>query len=154
MKLLTGTDNMSRLTKMLMRHEGTETHAYPCSEGKLTIGVGRNIDPDGGLGISPWEIEFLLQNDINRVEEELYDHFPEWLEDEGLDYVRLDAIIDICFNLGLTRFLGFEKALAAMQNRDYDTAAYEFLNSRWADQVGNRAIELAEMIRSGEYSND
>lgn len=142
---------MSRLTKMLARHEGTETHAYKCSVGKTTIGVGRNIDPDGGLGLSQWEIEFLLQNDIERVEEELYNHFPEWLEDEGLDFVRLDAMIDICFNLGLTRFLGFKKALAAMEANDYELAADEFMDSRWARQVGSRAVELAEMIRTGEY---
>jgi GH24 family phage-related lysozyme (muramidase) len=35
---------MSKLTEMLRRHEGVETHAYKCTGGKITIGCGRNID--------------------------------------------------------------------------------------------------------------
>jgi len=61
-------------------------------------------------------------------------------------------MIDICFNLGLTKLLKFEKALAAMAEEDYITASNEFLDSRWAVQVGDRAMELAEMIETGEYS--
>ena len=58
---------MSKLIEMLKRHESVETHAYTDTVGKVTIGVGRNIDPDGGLGLSPREINFLLQNDIDRL---------------------------------------------------------------------------------------
>ena len=60
-------------------------------------------------------------------------------------------MIDICFNLGATRLRLFKNALSAMSEEDYDTAADEFLNSRWAEQVKGRASELAEMIRTGEY---
>ena len=142
---------MSKLTEMLRRHEGVETHAYKCTSGKITVGVGRNIDPAGGLGLSQDEIDYLLENDIARCASELGREFP-WFS--GLDDVRRDAMIDICFNIGITRLKGFTMALGAMARDDYDTAATEFLRSKWADQVGNRAKELAALIRTGEYQNN
>ena len=140
---------MSKLMKMLKRHEGIETHAYTDSVGKVTIGVGRNIDPNQGLGLSEEEISFMLGNDIDRVEDELYANF-KWVI--HLTEARYDAMVNLCFNLGLPRLLKFKKALAAMQAGDYATAADEFLDSRWAKQVGQRAIEITDMIETGEYS--
>jgi lysozyme len=139
---------MSKLIEMLKRHEGVETHAYTDTVGKVTVGVGRNIDPDGGLGLSPREINFLLQNDIDRVEEELVDNVPWIIYIEG---PRMDALVDICFNLGLPRFMKFKKALAAGAFGDWKLCADEFMDSRWASQVGQRAVELTNIIRSGEY---
>ena len=140
---------MSKLMKMLKRHEGIETHAYTDSVVKVTIGVGRNIDPNQGLGLSEEEISFMLGNDIDRVEDELYANF-KWVI--HLTEARYDAMVNLCFNLGLPRLLKFKKALAAMQAGDYATAADEFLDSRWAKQVGQRAIEITDMIETGEYS--
>ena len=141
---------MLELIEMLKRHEGVETHAYKCTANKITIGVGRNIDPQGGIGLSDDEIDYLLANDIARVSDELYTAF--WWFDE-LDQNRQEAIINLCFNLGLPRLKKFKKALYAMSDDDYDTAANEFMDSRWADQVGQRAYEVTEMIRTGEYPN-
>jgi len=141
---------MERLVKMLKLHEGVRSHAYQCSADKWTIGVGRNIDEDGGLGLSSEEINVLLINDIERVKSELsanYFWFP------ALDEVRQAALIDMCFNLGLSRLRGFVKALEAMSRQQFDNAAEEFLDSRWASQVGQRAIRVTEMIRTGEYQD-
>ena len=136
---------MKTLREMIKRHEGVETHAYKCSQNKTTIGVGRNIDPDGGIGLSEAEIDYLLNNDINRCIGELSGFV--WFPD--LNQERQNAIIDMVFNLGITRFKGFKNAIAAMSKSDFDTAADEFYDSRWAKQVGNRAIEICEMIRKG-----
>ena len=138
---------MSKLVEQLKRHEGIRTHAYQCTANMTTVGVGRNIDEDGGLGLSVDEIEFLLENDIRRCKQELITlpWFPE------IDSVRQDALINMCFNLGMTRLLGFKNALTAMSVGDYDLAADEFMDSRWAKQVGSRADEVCEMIRSGNY---
>ena len=140
---------MSKLMEMLKRHEGVETHAYVDTVGKVTIGVGRNIDAKDGLGLSEAEISFMLGNDIDRVEDELYANF-RWVI--HLDEARYDAMVNICFNLGLPRLKKFKNALAAMEAGDYNLAAIEFLDSRWADQVGHRAIELSLMIETGEYA--
>lgn len=143
-----GTRPYSHLIEQLKVHEGIRSHAYVCSAGYLTIGVGRNIDSDGGLGLSDKEIEFLLLNDIERCRQELDANF-KWFD--SLDYIRKEALINICFNLGITRLKGFKKALSAMEQGNYRLAAIEFLDSKWAKQVGRRAVELAAQIEMGEY---
>ena len=140
---------MSALLDMLMKHEGVETHAYTDTVGKLTIGVGRNIDPVGGLGLSKKEIAYLLQNDVDRVEQELVNSIP-WVE--HIEWERMDALVNICFNLGLPRFLKFKKALAAAEDQDWELCADEFMDSRWSSQVGQRAVELTTLLRTGEYA--
>jgi lysozyme len=60
----------------------------------------------------------------------------------------------MCFNLGLPRFLKFVKALDALEAGDYEMSANEFMDSRWADQVGYRAYEVTEMIRTGVYQEE
>lgn len=145
---------MLKLIEMLKVHEGVETHAYRDTVGKITIGVGRNIDADDGLGLSMQEVEYLLGNDIERVEQELVGALPWTIDLLVIDSPRFDALVDLCFNLGLPRFLNFVKALDACADEDWDRAADEFMDSRWAKQVGNRAIEITEMIRTGEYQNE
>ena len=138
---------MSKLVEMIKRHEGVKSKVYLCSAGYETIGVGRNIS-ESGLGLSGDEIEYLLANDIARVKDELSDAYF-WFN--AMNEARQDAMVDICFNLGLTRLRGFVKALEAMSREQFDIAADEFMDSRWASQVGNRAVRVTEMIRTGEY---
>ena len=138
----------NKLKEMLKRHEGVKTHAYKCSASKITVGVGRNIDPKGGIGLTEDEIDYLLQNDIDRIISEL-DFQYEWFSD--LNSSRQDAMIDISFNLGQTRLRKFEKALTAMSKGDWEEAADEFMDSKWAKQVGHRSKELTNIIRTGSY---
>jgi lysozyme len=137
-----------KLLEMLKRHEGVEHHIYRCSAGFWTLGAGRNVDPQGGLGLSDDEVDYLLQNDIERVIKELSTEY-RWFN--SLDDVRKDAMIDISFNLGATRLRGFKRALAAMEVADYTTAAKEFLDSKWSRDVKGRATELCYMIEMGNY---
>ena len=60
-------------------------------------------------------------------------------------------MIDLSFNLGQTRLRGFVKALEAMSREEFENAADEFMDSRWSEQVGDRAVEVTEIIRTGEY---
>ena len=139
---------MRKIIEMLKKHEGVETHAYKCTSNKITLGVGRNIDKSGGLGLSIPEIDYLLSNDVARVNKELLLTFSWFAE---LDEVRKDAMINICFQLGLPRLKKFKMSLAHMKNGDYDLAADEFLISNWANQTPARAKEITTMIRSGDY---
>ena len=138
---------MSDLVSMLKRHEGVRSKVYMCSANYETIAVGRNIS-ESGLGLSDDEIDYLLNNDIQRVKEELTDSYF-WFP--AMNEARRDALIDISFNLGQTRLRGFVKALEAMSREQFDVAADEFMDSKWSEQVGNRAVEVTEMIRTGEY---
>ena len=133
--------NRTRLKVMLTKHEDLRLKPYRCTSGKLTIGVGRNLED---VGISNDEAAFLLDNDINRVFAELTKNVPSF---GALDEVRQHVLMDMNFNLGLPRLLKFEKFLAAVEARDFVTAAREMLNSKWATQVGERAETLATMMR-------
>ena len=139
--MTTPAEHIARET--LPRHEAISLYPYRCPVGKLTIGCGRNIDD---LGISRDEALYMLDNDIRRVRLELEKAVPSYL---ALSDRRQAALIDMCFNLGLSRFLRFKKFLAAIEARDYAEAAAEMLASRWAEQVGKRAVTLAKMIKEG-----
>lgn len=130
-------------TKLIKRHEGLRLKPYQCTADKTTIGYGRNLDD---VGISEDEAHALLTNDINRVYLEL-ERQDFWRD---LDSVRQAVFVDMCFNLGWPRLSCFRKMLAAVRVADYETAAKEMLDSRWARQVGRRANTLSEMMRTGD----
>jgi lysozyme len=70
----------------------------------------------------------------------------------SIDSVRADVLVNMAFNMGVNGLLKFKKMIAAIDDRNYDEAAIEMLNSRWAVQVGKRANELSKQMRTGEYS--
>ena len=137
-----------RLFQQLRLHEGVEQFPYRCTAGYLTIGVGRNIEE---RGLSDDEIDFMLDNDISIVINELGDSY-DWFFD--LSEVRQRVIADMVFNLGLPRFSKFKNMIAALEDGDYEEAANQMMDSRWAEQVGLRASRLAEMMETGEDSSD
>ena len=141
---LTANSPMSRLRDQLVRHEGLRLKPYRCSAGKLTIGVGRNIEE---VGITEAEAMLLLANDIIRVIEELESRIPVFTQ---LDEVRRRVLIDMCFNLGINRLLQFRRMLAALETGDWARAAAEMMDSKWARQVGSRALRLQRMMETGD----
>jgi len=147
-------NKMDKLIEMLKRHEGVETHAYDDTGapvdclGKITLGVGRNIDPRGGIGLSMDEIEYLLSNDILRCIKELSKEY-RWFGE--LDDIRREAVIDAFFCLGATRFRTFSKMIKAFEDANHKEASMQLLDSRFAKQTGRRAIELSAMIETGKY---
>ena len=136
---------MTELIEQLKRHEGIKLTPYRCTSNKLTIGVGRNLED---VGISEQEAEMLLQNDIQEAVKQLKERFPWTLE---LDEVRFAALINFTFNVGIGTVSKFKNAMALLKAKNYDMAADEFLQSRWAKQVGQRAIEVTDQIRTGEW---
>jgi len=133
------------LIEQLKRHEGLKLKPYKCTADKLTIGVGRNLED---VGISEEEAEMLLQNDIQRATVQIQREFP-WTTE--LDEVRFAALINFTFNVGIGTVSKFVNAMALLRDGNYDMAADEFLNSRWAKQVGQRAIDVTDQIRTGEW---
>lgn len=136
--------NVDRLRTQLVDEEGLRLTPYRDSVGKLTIGVGRNLED---RGITRDEAIFLLDNDIIAVLDQLAAHVPFFA---ALDDVRQRVLADMAFNVGMGGLLGFKNTLAAVARGDYDAAAVGMLASRWATQVGDRALVLAEMMRSGK----
>ena len=136
---------MNRIKAQLVRHEGLRLKPYRCTAGKLTIGIGRNLDD---RGISQREAYVLLENDIQNCEKQLLDEIPEIYN--GLDDVRKSVLLNMCFNLGIKGLLEFKNTLTFIAAGDWERAANGMLASKWAKQVGKRAIELSELMRKGK----
>lgn len=129
------------LLDRLKKHEGFRSKPYRCPAGKLTIGYGRNIEDNG---ITEAEASFLLVEDVKKCRAECQKSFA-WFGD--MDRDRQDVIVELDFNMGLKRLLGFKKMLAACARKDYEAAAREMLDSLWARQVGKRAQTLAAIMK-------
>lgn len=132
----------TRIERQLIQHEGWRNFPYEDTVGKVSIGVGRNLDD---RGLREDEILLMLRNDIAESQDEL--RTQAWTR--GLDQVRTGILIDMCFNLGLPRLLKFQKMIDAIVARNFDEAADEMLDSKWARQVGPRAQALARAMRTG-----
>jgi lysozyme len=132
-----------KLHEQLRMHEGVENKVYLDTEGIETIGVGRNLKD---RGLTNDEIDFLLDGDIKICVKELEQTF-DWYDD--LDDIRKRVLIDMMFNLGMPRLKGFANMLKAIEAGAWKNAAVEMLDSKWAEQVGNRASRLSEMMETG-----
>lgn len=142
---------------MLIDHEGLELLPYfdccgkffrKCNckdQGKLTIGVGRNIED---IGISENEAQGLELNDIKRATSQIERAFP-WFN--HLSSPRRVVIVSMVFNLGLDGFKKFEKMIKQIESGDFASAAKEMTKSKWASQVGDRAIKLAAILKTGQF---
>jgi lysozyme len=137
--------DITALEDQLIDHEGLELKPYRCTAEKLTIGVGRNIED---RGITEDEARYLLKNDIKIVEDELLEKKPVVA---GLDAVRQRVLVDMGFNLGIPTLLKFQNMWTAIEEEDFETAADEAMDSRWAKQVGRRAERLCQAMATGEW---
>lgn len=131
-----------RLKTQLIRHEDLRLKPYMCPAGKMTIGVGRNIED---RGITKSEAMLLLDNDIEMCEEQLNDRIKDF--QHYPDDVKL-VLMNMCFNLGINRLLGFRKTLKNIADGEYIKASSEMLKSRWARQVKRRARELSRILKN------
>jgi lysozyme len=135
--------NYERIFDRIKAHEGVRLKPYRCTAGKLTIGVGRNLED---VGITEEEAERMLLTDVNRCEVEASKIFSNFRE---LSEIRQEVLIEMVFNLGAKGLRGFRNMIAKVEQEDFDGAADEMLNSRWAKQVGQRANALADLMRKG-----
>ena len=158
----------THLLKQLMKSEGLRLEVYQDTLGIDTIGVGRNLE-DRGItkeeldaldipnieavyqhGITEADAMFLLENDVQIVEEELLKAHPCIAE---LDAVRQLVLVDMAFNMGVPRLCKFKKMWAGVHEGDFRTAAKEMLDSRWAIQVKSRSHKLAHAMHHGDFKD-
>lgn len=136
--------NREKLAAQLTIDEGRRARIYTDTVGKLTVGVGRNISD---RAFSEDEIDLMLNNDIKLVERSLDHSLPWWRQ---MNDARQNVLANMCF-MGIGTLLTFVNTLAAMKSGRYDAAADGMLKSKWAKQVGQRAVRLAEIMRKGEF---
>ena len=135
--------NNVQLAAQLVNDEGLRLKPYTDTVGLMTIGVGRNL---AGVGISKEEAMHMLENDIDRVCDQLDNLIPWWKQ---LSEQRQQALANFVFNVGITTAMTFKNTLALLQSGQFASAADEVLRSKWAGQVGQRAIRISTMIREG-----
>ena len=134
------------LRQQLLRDEGTRLNIYRDTEGKATIGCGRNLD---AKGINEDEMLLMLENDIKDAEHQLSTRIP-WTD--LLDQVRRDALINLCFNMGIGNLLQFRKFLGHLQLGQFIEAAQELIDSDYGrSETKFRAARLAKQIVDGAY---
>ncbi|BBN80535.1 lysozyme [Pseudoalteromonas sp. A25] len=134
---------LQMLKEQLLRYEGLSLKPYQCTQGKVTIGIGRNLTD---RGITLEEANFLLSNDIKDVLVQVSSNISVF---NTLNEARKLILLDMAFNLGVAGLTKFKKMIAALEGQNYEDAAREMLDSRWANQVGHRAKELAEKMIEG-----
>jgi len=132
--------NFSKLQKQLTDHEGLRLKPYRCPAGKLTIGIGRNLDDKG---ITPEEARFMLQHDIHECYADL---IPLFLQFELLPDSIQHVLLDMRFNLGSKGFRKFKKMISAVNKGDFKEMVIQMRDSLWYRQVTNRAENLIKMI--------
>jgi lysozyme len=142
------TQDTESLKSQLIVDEGLKLKPYIDTVGKVTVGVGRNLTD---VGLSNDEAMYLLDNDIQQVQSDLDRSIPWWTDMSG---VRQQVLANMCFNMGVSRLMGFHNMLAAAESGNYDLAATEMLDSTWASQVGARAERLSVMMRTGGSHNN
>lgn len=133
------------LKALLISQEGLRLKPYMDTVGKITIGVGRDLND---RGISNDEAMFLLENDMKIV----FENALELSFFKNLDQVRQLVILSMLFNMGLSRFKGFVRMTDALMRSDFSTASLEMRSSRWAREVGLRAVHLSDAMRDGKFS--
>ena len=128
------------IEKYLIKHEGLKLKPYVDTVGKMTIGVGRNLD-DNGIEVD--EALYMLRSDIKTAQDDLKSIFKNF--EELPDNAKL-ALTDMMFNLGKTRFSKFKKMIKAVKKKNYKKAAKEAKNSKWCKQVKIRCEDNFKLL--------
>lgn len=132
-----------QLRPILAVDEGKRNKPYRDTVGKLTIGIGRNLDD---VGLSGDEIALLLENDIARAEMAARRLVPQF---DMLTENRQVVIVSMAFNMGEARLSTFKTTLACINHGQWAAAAAGMRQSKWAQQVGDRAERLAKLMEQG-----
>ena len=146
--------NIDKLREELTFDEGCINKIYLDHLGYPTFGIGHLVletDPEHGkevgTPVSEERIKECFENDIENVFNDLDRNIP-WWRDLPKDLILV--IANMSFNLGITRLLKFKNFLKAMEDKDWDKAAVEMIDSRWAIQVGPRAVRLKDRVLKGD----
>ena len=145
------------LYEFIEKHEGRRKKPYRCPAGKLTIGVGHNIDAnplpidikrklerDGSIDNEM--IDRLLNQDIRIAVDGCKTIFPMFAE---FSDNRRMALIDWVFQLGFAGARRFVRSVKAINSEKWEDAARYMSESLWARQTPSRAKEVIQLIREG-----
>ena len=133
---------MKDLLESIKHHEGFVEHVYDDSLGIPTIGYGFAIKD---LVLEEDLCDEILLRKLRILGKSVMGKFPFF---DSLPSDCKDVLMEMCYQLGVTGVSKFKKALKAMEDGDWEKAADEMLDSKWAKQTPNRAKEMSDIIRS------
>ncbi len=144
--------NIEKLRKQLEIDEGIKHDIYLDHLGYPTFGIGHLItgdDPESGqevgTAVSDERVRQAFEADVVSVIEDcnkLYNDFDELPEEVQ------QIIANMMFNMGRTRLSKFRGMKRGVDNKDWNAAADEMVDSRWYRQVTNRADRLVQRMRA------
>lgn len=143
-------------------NEGLKLEPYRCPAGKLTIGIGRNLDGNplskeekAYIGhdcrsqkITKDQAYYLCRNDLKQVRKDLDRELPWWRD---LSANRQFVMIDLCFNMGYKTLLTFQKTLNSIAQGFYITAGDQLMQSKYAKQTGIRARRNEYALKTDDW---
>lgn len=137
--------DLDKAIDQLKRDEGFKRMPYFDTRGVLTVGYGFNLMSDG-----------LTENESSTVLHiRAWNRYIEMLKElpwaKYLDDARQGVLLNMAYNLGTVGELKFHVTLADVQAKNYDLAAADMLKSAWANQVGVRAVRLADQMKTGVW---
>jgi lysozyme len=160
-------DAKARLKAYIISHEGWRTEPYLDVAGLPTIGVGFNLTKSGarerildlGCGADDWRALKLTDEQVQRLFDEDFETALDGavgLVDgfDRLSEARQGVLVDMAFHMGVGGLSRFSRTLAAVQAGDWDRAAAEMLDSRYALQTPARAQRNIEAMRRGQWPDD
>jgi len=130
----------------LERDEGFRSLPYRDTARKLTVGIGWNLE--GGMPISEDAARFILRQHVEVFVIDLQNRLP-WTR--HLSQPRFGVLLNMAYNLGVHGLMTFKKMLYALQMGDIKTVDKEMDDSRWARQVGDRAVRLRQQMREDRW---
>ena len=151
---------------LIKKHEGIRDKVYHDTEGIPTIGVGFNLYRkdavsrisslglnyqsvlDGETSLTDRQIENLFEYDLMRAVSNASRFLPNF--EQQPKEIKI-VVVNMAYNLGLTRLNKFVKFRQALMDNNYLLAADEMINSKWYNQVGNRSKELTTMVALSVY---
>lgn len=157
--------DLEAATKLVEKHEGRRRHVYVDTEGHPSVGVGVNLDRPGvrqaltrvgadydavragRQDLTDQQIGALLARDVADAVESARAVCGTF---DALEVGAQVALVDMAFNLGRAGLAGFRGMLSAIERGDFAAAAAEALDSKWARQVGRRAVEDAALLRGDD----
>lgn len=145
------------LEKQLIRDEGMSLEVYLDHLGKPTVGVGHLVLPQDKLKvgdkISHSRALQLFRKDIKTSQRDAAifvgaDTYNRMSKD------MQNVVTNMAFNLGATKLGKFKKFKAALQEGNYKKAAMEMRDSKWYNQVPNRAERLIAVVEQEALDNE
>lgn len=134
--------NYELLREQLRRHEGYSKLPYQDIVGKVSIGIGRNLDDKG---LSDAAIELCFKEDIDEAVADCQKMFAGWHSFPDMIQV---VLCNMMFNMGYTRLSGFRQMRDAAMKHEWRRMADEMKDSKWYRQVGKRGEELEQLVRN------